>query len=482
MRALKGRTYDKISMRPRRIKVGFKGIVNTVDEACASHEYATRCDNFIMEGGVLKGGIGIDKAKGYYQAPSNLRHEYPQLPNGANIRKIFLYRRYADSINQDKIMVQDERGYFWQTRVHSDDTWFEMMDIEITGEIDVVNYNYDGQDVLLIANKDRGLFRILDASAAYFSRAPFFESITVHGERVFGALNGTQKQVWFSKDFNPSNWDVNSEDAGFITFADGLGDVIKIVSFLNYLYIFREYGIFRLTAYGDQSEFILKKVFTDTGYIYKNTIVQCEDKIIFYTDNGIFKFDGYDVSPIAKEIPPLYNGHKMMGAYLNGSYYLACRAYQEGTDNNAIVRYEISKNDISVLYGYNVKCMCSVVHHNGADVLCAFADNNRTIIGALSESGVVYGLPTKKHYVSPINNLSINNVKVIRDISLKTSDDITLIVNLDGKKSRHTLEGKNAYQKVVIERSGVSFGIEIECDSALPKISPLTVNIDIVDM
>ena len=54
------RTYRK------RIKVGFEGLVNSVDESIAGLEYAVNCKNFAFEKGVINGKIGIDTAGGQF--------------------------------------------------------------------------------------------------------------------------------------------------------------------------------------------------------------------------------------------------------------------------------------------------------------------------------------------------------------------------------------------------------------------------------
>lgn len=72
---------------------------------------------------------------------------------------------------------------------------------------------------------------------------------------------------------------MSPDEAGFINFSDECGDVIKVVSFSNYLYVFREYGIFRLTAYGDQNDFCLKRSLPIRGVYIKTRLRYAETKL-----------------------------------------------------------------------------------------------------------------------------------------------------------------------------------------------------------
>lgn len=159
--------------------------------------------------------------------------------------------------------------------------WTQLVDFYLTGDVEGVSYNYKSNDVLLMSSSDDGLFIVNDSTVTYCTNAPKFTSIAVHNERVFGTVNGVSNQVWFSDDFDPANWKVSQTEAGYISFADDLGKAIKVVSFLNYLYVFRDYGIFRLTAYGDQNDFIMKRCLPIRDVYIKIRLCYAEIKLCF---------------------------------------------------------------------------------------------------------------------------------------------------------------------------------------------------------
>lgn len=331
------KTYKK------RIRVGFDGIVNSSDESVTGLAYAKSCHNFAFEKGVINGKIGIDPASGYYVFPSLIRHEYPTFATDKKIVNVFHYRKLSDSFKRsdDRLVVVLADTSVWYTSMFKQDTWHQFENFYLSGSPDAVNYNYKSNDVLLVSSCDDGLFIVNDHVVSYCSNAPKFSSIAVHNERVFGTVSGVNNQVWFSDDFDPSNWKVSPTEGGYINFADDLGSAIKVVSFLNYLYVFRDYGILRLTAYGDQNDFIMKKVFTDTGRIYKDSIVLCGDKIMFCAEDGVYAFDGYDAVRVGKEFPIISDKRFVCGGYLENKYYLGCRLDEiESENNNAVVVFD----------------------------------------------------------------------------------------------------------------------------------------------
>ena len=470
-----------IPVRKKHIRVGFKGLANSLDESVLDPAYAKSCDNFEFDKGVLTGGIGIDAASGFYAFPSVERHELPVFDEGTSIKKAFLYRRVSASGTQDdRMVVQLEDGTFYYTRIFVNDTWHNVESLVMAGDVDAVNYNYNGNDVLLLCSSFDGLYMIKDDVALVCGKTPKFTSIAVHNERVFGTVTGVNNQVWFSDDFDPANWDVSATEAGFINFCDDAGQALKVVSFAGYLFVFREYGVMRLTAYGDQSDFILKKVFTDTGRIYKDTIVPCGDRIIFLAEDGLFAFDGYGAVRIGKQLPTIKNKTGACAGYLDGKYFLACKVEKEdGTLCDALVKYDVVHDSPSILSGVKIRCICPVKVHNGSCVTLVFSDDNGNRLGQVSDSGAVFSTPTRKIYKSPENILDTPYIKTVRSVSFVSKYPVTLRLIVDKERFDFDVQGREDMQTVACEKGGGVVGIEIETECEKAYVSPLYVTLDV---
>lgn len=471
------RTYKK------RIRLGFDGIVNSQDEAVLGLEYAKSCQNFAFEKGVINGKIGVDTASGYYAFPSVDRHAYPTFASDKRIVKTFHYRKILGKTkySDDRLVAILADGSVWYTTMFSEASkWTQLVDFYLTGDVEGVSYNYKSNDVLLMSSSDDGLFIVNDSTVTYCTNAPKFTSIAVHNERVFGTVNGVSNQVWFSDDFDPANWKVSPTEAGYISFADDLGKAIKVVSFLNYLYVFRDYGIFRLTAYGDQNDFIMKKVFTDTGRIYKDTIVLCGDSIIFLAEDGLYAFNGYETTRIGKELPQISGKNKACGGYLDGNYFLSCSLKDEsGNLVGALVRYDLKTRTISLLMGVQITGMCPVKVHNGSCLVFTLDGDFANRLGQAAENGKVFSTATKKVYKSPENILSAPSIKTVRSVSFVSKYPLTLRLVADGKKSEYKVQGKNEMQTVACEKSGSVISFEIETNEQNAYVSPLIVTLDV---
>ena len=470
------KTYKK------RIRVGFDGIVNSSDESVTGLAYAKSCHNFAFEKGVINGKIGIDPASGYYVFPSLIRHEYPTFATDKKIVNVFHYRKLSDSFKRsdDRLVVVLADTSVWYTSMFKQDTWHQFENFYLSGSPDAVNYNYKSNDVLLVSSCDDGLFIVNDHVVSYCSNAPKFSSIAVHNERVFGTVSGVNNQVWFSDDFDPSNWKVSPTAGGYINFADDLGSAIKVVSFLNYLYVFRDYGILRLTAYGDQNDFIMKKVFTDTGRIYKDSIVLCGDKIMFCAEDGVYAFDGYDAVRVGKEFPIISDKRFVCGGYLENKYYLGCRLDEiESENNNAVVVFDTETKDVSVLSGVQVSSFCSVKSANGSDVICTFGDGNKHRLGMISKSGKLFGAATEKVYESPETTLGSPTYKTVRGASIFSKYPITLGVVLDGKEYDFAVNGGDEQRYIPVEKCGVRVQFKIKSTEQNAYVAPLAVDLDV---
>ncbi len=459
----------------RTLRVGFEGIRNTVDESAMDWSFTPEMFNYRIEDGVLTGGIGLMAASGFHQTADGVRRDYPALPAGVEVAHIFHYRRRSQGNYDDRLVIGTSTGAIYYTAVFASDTWHLVEGYTLQGDASAVCYNYDGKDVLLLCSEGSPLAVLDDGTVTTVTSAPRFTSVTVHNERVYGTVSGTSEQLWFSDNFDPENWTVSGDEAGYISFQDECGDALAAVSFLGYLYIFREHGIHRLTAYGDQSEFSLKKLFTATGRIYKHTIALCGDRIMFLTDEGIFSFDGYSATPAVKEFPDIEYPSHCRAAYHDGAYWLSCF-----TDigelaigvctTNALVRCDLRDGSLAVLAGEDILTMCAVRSHTADDIVFAVDTDEGCRLASVAENGLVFGTPTPKIYRSPYGDLFSSALKTVLDVTLTTRFAAELRVITDGEAHSFELPASDAPQTVFVGKSGVKIGIELRSFSGLAHI------------
>lgn len=473
----------KIATSSSKQKIGFKGMVYSLDEKILGMEYCPNSYNFTFRGGVLKSDLGIDLASGYYPNDVVIRHQFKEIPNGEKIKDVFVYHRRKKGVYDDRLVVQTIGGNFYVATIFMPGDWTQIEGLSTKENLCAVSYNYEDKDVLLISGEDIGLVIYDGESVSVVENSPGFSSIATHYERVYGVVNGKKNQVWFSSVLDPTNWTVSGDDGGFITFQDECGEVEMVVSFLGYLYIFREHGIFRLTAYGDQSEFSLKKVFTDTGRIYKNTIALAGNKIMFYTDEGIYTFDGYNVARLNMELPKIFTPQRVCGAYLENKYYLCCKMDHEGfydqvLTNSAILEYDLKERTLSILAPYDVKKLVPMIVHHATEVLVVSEGENGSRLGMIVPTGVIFEESSSKFYRTPYNDLGTDKVKIVREMVVTTKYPLTVTVVYDGQERRFDFQGSKVPQKVFVDRCGVQIGFKVSTDYVNAHVAPIMVKID----
>ena len=474
----------RVPTASRTVRIGFKGIRTTTDESVLDWDYTPEMYNYRIQNGVLTGKLGLDAAKGFDAVLHGARHTYPALPSGVKVKGIFHYRRRHQGNYDDRLVIQTSEGALYYTAVFENDTWHEVAGYTLSGDAAAVSYNYGGKDVLLMCSPSSTFAVLDDGTVKTVTSAPRFSSVTVHNERIYGTLNGVSNKLWFSDDFDPENWSVSGDEAGYISFSDECGDALAAVSFLGYLYIFREHGIYRLTAYGDQSEFSLKKLFTATGRIYKNTIALCGDRIMFLTDEGVFTFDGYTASPAVRDLPDIAFPTQCSAAYHDGAYWLACSL--TGCDlvpipytNNVLVRYGIRDGDMSMLAAADILALCSVRSHTAADIVLSVKTGGEYKLASIGEYGTAFGTAFPKVYRTPFSDLSSPAIKTVRDVTLTTRYALKLTVFADDDSREFELPGSSAPQTVFVGMSGRKIGLQLRSESGVCYVTQPVVRLDI---
>lgn len=259
----------------------FGGGMNTVSE------------DFLLEQGVAKisynlsGRTGALRECGGFSAftlPFDGKETEVTIGNKA-ITKVWYYRRFdlPTRKNDDRILLLSEDKRLYNIYVNGLDLGVSLVDerqFEETPE--ALNYRLNGEDVMIFCSgKDK--MRVYNGvdTPTVIDDAPALSSICVHGERLFATSPDTLNTLWFSDDLDPTNWNISLDEAGFVEMADENGALLKVLSFFNYVYVFRSYGITRFYATGEQSRFSLMHLFVSSDRIIGDTVCVCGARILF---------------------------------------------------------------------------------------------------------------------------------------------------------------------------------------------------------
>lgn len=365
--------------------------------------------NVDFSSGVLRRGYGV-KA-------------HARVPRGAV--RYWVYRFYSESQGAyvENYMYQYANGLL---------AWFDselQKEIYVSGiafaPLTAINYRLNSTDVLLLSCEGRKLLTWNGRKIEEYKNSPSISSMALHYERLFVTSPDERTKVFFSKNLDPTQWEIGVDGGGFIELLDERGFLNKVVSFGNYVYIFRDHGISRVTAYGDQTEFSVVNMFVTGGRIFPSSITVCGNCIMFLASDGLYRFDGYECTRVLSDISPrIKPDDDCACAYFDGKYYLACKMEfsdvrkigcetTAGYRTNAVIVYDLCSGGYSISRGLNIRYMAAC-SYNGEDFLMC-SENSRGGVIALGamrfesdliaywESGLIdMGMPDKTKTITQV--------------------------------------------------------------------------------
>jgi len=449
--------------------------------------------NFAFSGGALTGNIGIGQALLPVPYDTEITHSLPSAPTG--VISLWLFRRF-DQINEirdDRIVIRCSSGKFFQTKYHEEDIWHELTGVSAAGAVNTANYRLNGEDVLLISSEYGQLFIFDGVNAPYaVPDSPEITSMCIHYERLFATTGGEKNRIWFSDDFNPANWNVSMTEGGFIDFSDDSGRANKVISFLDHIYIFRDFGINRLTAYGDQSAFMMTKLFITSGRIYPDTVAAGGDMVFFLADDGIYTFDGVNARKILQNISPKITDKEWSkGCFHNGKYYLATRMdFNDGVkilsekepffSNNVVIEFDINTGVVNIIRGADINTFLSINLDNSSMLMMSMRKLMTTDIAMMNESGAFFDAPLIKFWKTPKTDLGFPGRKAIRAINIKTAYDIKLGIIHDKGYTEYSVRAGERRQRIPVNITSEDFSVYLKSTSYKAYVSSFDITADVL--
>ncbi len=445
--------------------LGFDG---GVDEKLSSITRPEKSFNFSTETGALLDGFGVSQLE--------VNQVKLALPEGVFAVKSY-YRPYFDQeLQEDRdslcIYASDNNFYEFSlidgSRTLVEDLVFDTAPIG-------VSYKLNGKDVLLLSSKES--IAVYDGESVETYSAPEITSMCVHNERLFITTSGERTSLWFSTSFDPTNWYVSLDEAGFIDFQDGLGKLLRVVSFNGYVYIFREYGITRLYAPTEQMEFFASNIACDRVRIYGESIAVTGKNIIYLTDNGFYCFTGSSFSRVAQPINSYLfevDKNQNFATYFNGKYYCQTTFKLDDVKENAVLCYDIAEGNCYLFKGCKFSYFEAVNESLVNNVIFLVEGQNK--IGVLDKGSSVFGLKLNKIWQSKKSDFDYEKRKVLTKVSFYLKGSATFTFCSDEGEKTINVSGKNTLQKVMIGLSGTEFYVKIFSKEKNVKISKITLN------
>ena len=465
------------------------GLVSNVDDSLTSGNECKSVYNLSISDGALKTGLGFK----IFETPISLEHldqtrtyDFSQL---VEIRKI-LFDKVYDSEAEEffyRLHLVDSSNRVWSILFLDEDGSIIYPDSSrLTAEPTFCCLYREGSSDSALFFSKYGMLMLSYPGEYLLTNVPELMSFAVHYGKFFGITKKDHKLVYTSN-LSFSNWD--DDDNSVIEFLDNRGLFNKLVAFKDYVYLFRENGITRISIYSANGEFSFTHLYSSSSKIYENSVCVCGEKIFFVTRDGLYSFDGTNVNKILKNYDNYFkslDNTNCTCASLNGKYYLATKLdFSDGDEvgceddsfvNNVVFEIDVETLDVNVLRGVDVR-MFSAIDCPFLSKLCAcFYNENKCVLGELSYDGKVFSDVLKKQWKSFETDLSVQGKrKRLRKLVVRSKYNCTFKIVSDEETKIYQIEGNLNEQILPINCYGKIFQFSFEtssqfCEIRKPKI------------
>ncbi len=449
-------------------------------------DWTACCYNFGFRNGRLVPGVGISELKIVSPIDGTARR-IPTMPLCKERRTLFVAKNDDRSRNYTTLVVSDENGLETLAAGEGENWRHAVCDQRIR---QATTYRHKDRDLLLMTGAFDGILIRDGDEIRAVADALRVCSLCVHEERVFAVAQGKRNALWYSSAFDPYNWNVSAQEGGYIEFDGTLGEVNVVKSLGDYLYIFCDYGIYRLSVYAEQSQFALKKIYSACDRIYAGSIVECKDAIAFATARGIYLFDGYDAAKFAfcAEDIPIEEGATIDGAYADERYYLSisdtraqtCEygALDREPGKYVLLAVDLPSRTMSMLRGVRLHSLQTMMTPCQS---CAvgISDDTDSVV-TLDDGGAYLGkTPVRLWKAKGIDFGQSAQVKIVRRIEYSTRSQYVLGIVADGQTHEFVLSPKRNEVSTAVR--GREFDFYIRSDAADAEIAPPYLTVDIME-
>lgn len=478
----------------------FAGINADTRDFDSSISYSPLSYNFSFDKGRLDSGMGVK----ILHAPYTMVSSTPEVLFGQagdeddfDIVKAWFFNSHIEgaTVGDDSgIMYYTSDGKMYYSLLHSG---IDPLPTNMTFESvpTVTQYRLYDDDILIICGDGKMYTWSITSNEHLVPNAPMISSMCIHNERLFVTVADDPNTVWYSDDLDPTNWNVSSNEAGFITMIQDRGRITRVLSYNDYVYVFRDFGISRIYATGSEENFYIQELYHSDSIINSNTVSICGDIMYLIIGTSLYSFDGINYHKIASGLEKLMpqNNKIAISAFNNGKYYLATilnynddqrlgdEAPYENV-NNALIEFDTNSGIINVMRGKSIKDILSVEHHNmNKLVLCTKAGTSRHYrLDELTHDGKFDDTDTPKYFMGTYTSCGYpNKEKILKEIDILTTNDITLSVYCDNDKYDYTLKGNKKIQRVKVNRKFDMLRIDYISNTDV-QISPPTLLVGVL--
>lgn len=472
------------------------GVVSNEDDLVSKPNECKTFYNLSLVDGALKTGLGFKD----FVVPATL--EQPEVTHGFNfaekideIQGVWLNRWYNTNIESFvyQILMTDSsnvvwgvplidayEGFVWQisTKMQSTPTSYS-------------RYRIANEDSALFFSADGMLYLAATAEGIY-DNVPALISSVVHYDNFFGITNTNRNTLVYTTNLNLKTW--SDEESSTIEFLDNRGSFTKLIAFNDYVYLFRENGITKISIYSSKNDFSFTHLYTSSSKIYENSVCVCGDKVFFMARDGLYTFNGNSVDKIMENCDKYFknlDNSNCCCACLNGKYYLATNCdFNDGNSigcessdyvNNVLFEIDIETLALNMLRGVDIRMLLSIDNPFMNKLCACFYNDYKQRVGELTDDGKVFENSQGKLWKSFYTDLDYKfKRKKIKEIIINTLYDCQVEIKSDEETKTFNFVGSEKEQRLPVCVYGKNFQFTFKTDSQNCEISKPMIVFDVV--
>jgi len=251
---------------------------------------------------------------------------------------------------------------------------------------------------------------------------------------------------------------------------DNRGAFLKLVAFNDYVYLFREHGITKLSIYTSKNDFSVAHLYTSTSKIFEKSICVCGEEVFFMTRDGLYAFNGSSVKKICEQYEHIFqnlDNRNCSSACLDGKYYLATKCNFDDSGivgcengdfvNNVLFEIDVESQKLNILRGINIKKILAIDTPYISKLVACFYDKPQKI-GELCFCGKYFDDAIVKEWKSYSSDLGEHGKrKRLKELILASSTECEVEIISDEETKTFKFEGSEKEQRLPINIYGKNF-------------------------
>lgn len=446
------------AMKTSRKRVEYRAFYGYSKEKASGTLTAVESRNCDFRGGKLSTGVGVEK----YVLDWNPEIKLAVLSEEryGKGEKIFAHTYFLNGEKRDTVAVNTSNGNFFVY----DEAMNALRALESSAQVVklLTVFDENGEGYLLVCGKKNTYLYSMEKGATILFQNTEFAGACVCKERVF---LGSGFTVFYSAPLQPNLFTESIDDGGKVEIPSMLGPIVGLETLGNAVYIFRRFGITKLTGGGEGRNFLFEDLAYASSGIVGSSVLRCKDEILFLSAEGICLFNGSGVRSVGDGVlpPPTGSAHTCYGAFAFGRAYLSYLD-RDGNRRNAFIDLADERNVGELFLPQGLTDSCG-------RALCL-------INGQISKLDMRADLPTGEEYLFDAGALDFGQTgeKVLRKISLIGRGKCVLSVSgRNGKRDLAFDMGENGERSLNVflkgEQFPTVFRLEKGCEILAMKVT-----------